>query len=198
MTVIRIGVETPMNRLLSMLTISLWAGVAALPAHAAGWSVIEDKTKLGFMATNNGKEFTGKFGRFSAAIVFDPDDLAGSKVTVVIDTGSVETGFPQDQNEAAKGKDWFNTAAFPKARFETTAFRGTGANAYEAGAKLTIRDVTKDVVLPFTLHISGDTAHMKGEVTIDRTVFHVGEGTTSKWFGTDVKVTVDLTARRKS
>lgn len=174
--------------------------LVALPAAAANWQVVPGKSRLGFVATKNGKEFTGEFRSFTANIAFDPQALGEAKAVVDVDTGSIDTSFSDDEDQAARGSDWFYVKKFPKAVFETTAFHKTGENSYTADANLTIRGVTQKVSLPFTLDITGDIAHMKGGVTVNRGAYGVGQGrfAKGKWFGLDVKVVVDLTAKRKS
>ena len=63
---------------------------------------------------------------------------------------------------------------------------------------LTIRSMSRDITLPFTLAISGRTAHMKGTAHVMRTDFGVGQG---DWaaptpVSRDVSVTIDLTATK--
>ncbi|MFP3943204.1 MAG: YceI family protein [Alphaproteobacteria bacterium] len=173
--------------------------LVTLPAAASDWQVVPGKSKLGFVATQNDKEFTGEFKSFSAGITFDPQALDEASATVNVDTGSIHMDRPKDEIEAARGPDWFHVKKYPKAVFETTAFRKTGTNSYTAEAKLTIRGVTQKISLPFTLDISGGTAKMHGSVTVNRGAYGVGQGQFSKgkWFGMDVKVVVDLTAKRK-
>ncbi|TAN56733.1 MAG: YceI family protein, partial [Magnetospirillum sp.] len=82
------------------------------------------------------------------------------------------------------------------ARFEATAFRSKGGNAFDAVGSLRIRGVTKPVVLPFTLDITGPTAHAKGRLDLLRTDYGVGQG---PWKAADmvaleVAVTIDLVA----
>lgn len=170
------------------------------PVLASEWQVVSGDSRLGFVATQNNKEFTGEFKSFSADITFDPQALDKASATVTVDTGSIHMDRPKDEIEAARGSDWFHVKKFPEAVFETTAFREAGPGKYEADAKLTIRGVTKDVTLPFTLDISGDTAKMDGAVTINRGNFGVGRGqfAKGKWFGMDVKVEVNLTAKRNT
>jgi len=174
--------------------------LVALPAAAADWQVVPEKSRLGFIATKNNKEFTGEFRSFTADIAFDSQALGDAKAVVNVDTASIDTSFSDDEDQAARGKDWFYVKKFPKAVFETTAFHKTGKNSYTVDANLTIRGVTQKVSLPFTLDITGDTAHMKGEVTLNRGAYGVGQGRFSKgkWFGLDVKVVVNLTAKHKS
>ncbi len=56
--------------------------------------------------------------------------------------------------------------------------------------------MTRPVVLPFTLVITGNTAKMNGQLVLDRTAFGVGQGQwrTGSTVATQVTVTVNLTA----
>lgn len=157
------------------------------------------KSQLGFSGTQTGAAFDGKFTRFSAAIVFDPDHLDTSHITVTVDLASAATGDVQ-RDTALPGSDWFDVAEFPKASFVTTAIRKTGQNAYEAAGNLTLRGVTKPLVLPFTLQIDGTTAHAVGHVNLVRTAFGIGQGpwATGEWVALDVDVNLDITATRSN
>jgi len=71
-------------------------------------------------------------------------------------------------------------------------------DAYEAAGRLTIRGVAKDVVLPFTLAIAGDSATAKGHLNLVRTAFGVGQGpwTSGEWVALEVGVDFDLVAMK--
>ncbi|HEY2662058.1 MAG TPA: YceI family protein [Caulobacteraceae bacterium] len=74
------------------------------------------------------------------------------------------------------GKDWFDVAQYPQARFEGTAIRQKAGDAYEAAGVLTLRGVTRPVTLPFTLDINGAAAQAKGHLDLIRSAFGVGQG----------------------
>ena len=82
-----------------------------------------------------------------------PDDLAGSRVAVTIETASVNSE-SKDRDDLIKAPDLFDIAQWPTARFEATEFVSNGGGAYDAKGTLTLRDQTRDVVLPFTLTIA--------------------------------------------
>ena len=173
------------------------ASLFAAPALAGDWTVDGDTSALGFIGTQLGSEFTGRFDGFSADITFDPEALDASAVRVVIDIASFDTG-DGERDSTAMGADWFAVETYPEAVFEVGEIRATGAQSYEAVATLTIRDQTQDVVLPFELAINGDTARMSGELTVDRHDFQLGTG---DWAGDElvggaVTITVDLSAVR--
>ncbi len=174
--------------------------VFVLPSisSAADWTVDPAKSHLGFRATQQGAAFEGEFRKFDSKIAFDPANLASSKVRVDVDVTSVSTKAADRDKELPKS-DWFATDKFPKAVFETTRIESRGDNKYAAVATLTIRDQTVPLVLPFTLDVTGDIAHVVGSVAIDRTNFGVGQGAwaTTDIIGKSVTVTVDLTATKQ-
>lgn len=170
----------------------------ASPAWATNWNVDYAHSKLGFVVQWSGQPFTATFKKWNARIEFDAANLATSKADVTIDMNSATSG-EDELDQSLPGAQGFDATKFPTAHFVTKSFRSTGKDRYEAAGDLTIHGVTKSVTLPFTLTMQGDTAHMRGDVTIMRTDFSVGSG--SMWEGETpvahaVKVTVDLTATK--
>jgi polyisoprenoid-binding protein YceI len=180
-----------------MLAAFLAIAVGATPAVAVPWKLDAGKSQLGFSGTQTGVPFKGRFTRFNAQIDFDPDHPETSHVSVVIDLASAATGDAQ-RDGALPGNDWFDIGQFPQAKFVSTAIRKTGAVSYAATGTLSLRGVTKPVVLPFTLAIAGTVAHAKGHLNLMRTSFGVGQGNWSsgQWVALDVGVDVDIVATR--
>lgn len=185
-----------MRSVLCALLIVVFAGssLAAPPR----WNVVPSKSSLTFVVEVNGQRVTGRFPGFGALIAFDPADLAHSSVKATMDMTGVKSGDATRDAMLLK-PDWFNVLDFPQAVYEATSFVAKGANRYEAQGKLKLKGIMQDVVLPFTLSINGDTAVAKGQTTLARRAFHVGQ---SKEFETDkpvalnVKVMVNVTAKR--
>lgn len=169
---------------------------APSPEPASRWTVQRGST-LGFMTAWSGEPIQGRFDRWSADILFGPDDLANSKVTVHIDMASARTG--DDQRDASlPAPDWFDTASHPTAMFTAHRFEQTGEGRYVARGTLSLRGVSRPLSLPFRLEIDGDRARVRGVTSLDRTAFGVGQG---EWTSTDqipakVTVRVDLRAVR--
>ena len=165
------------------------------PAMASDWTVQADKSHLSFSGVQTGAPFKGSFGTWRAEIGFDPAHPEAGHAKVTIDLVSARTGDTQ-RDTALPQSDWFDVKHFPHATFEASAFTPKGGDAYEAAGRLTIRGVTKDVVLPFTLAIAGDSATAKGHLNLVRTAFGVGQGpwTSGEWVALDVGVDFDLVA----
>ena len=182
--------------LLVLLAVS--AGRPATAGDIAHWQLDMAKSRLGFAATQSGMTFQGRFQEFTATIAFDPANLEGSSIAVDVDMTSVTTGNIQ-RDTALPDKDWFNVASFPNASFRSSTIHKVG-NGYEAVGSLIMRGVGQPLILPFSLIIDGDTAHAKGQVSINRTLFGVGQGawSTGDIVGTMITIDLDITARRPS
>jgi len=181
-----------------VLTACLAAGTPPLAmAQATDWTVDPAKSRLGFSGTQTGARFEGVFRHFDAQIRFDPAHPQAGHARVVFDMASASTGDTQ-RDEAMPNADWFDVRAFPKAVFEARSFESRGGNTYAAVGTLTIRGISRDVMLPFTLAVDGDTAHAKGRLDLIRTQFGVGQGpwASGQWVAVEVGVDIDLTATR--
>ncbi len=157
----------------------------AATAHAApppAWIVDKAASSIRFSSSFSGTAFDGNFKSWNADIHFDPANLAASSVTVTIDTGSIATG-NADRDQALPTDAFFDAAKFPRAVYAAHAFRGLGGGRYQAIGTLTIRGVSKPLVLPFSLAITGPRAHLTANLAINRLAFGVGQ---DEWRKTDV------------
>jgi len=169
---------------------------AAAPAPAApvAWKVAPGSA-LTFATSWSGTAVEGRFDTWTADILFSPEALDRSKVTVSIDMSSAKTGDAQRDATLPSG-DWFDATGHPKAVFTATRFEKRGVDRYVAHGKLSLRGVTKAVDLPFKLTIAGDKARMSGDAAVDRVAFGVGQGefTATDQIPAKVSVHVQLTA----
>ncbi len=186
--------------MLRFFVIALASFGAAVTAFAAPvkWNVDQAKSSLEFAVVVEGAVVKGKFKAFGSQISFSTDDLAHSSARITIPMDEAKTGLVERDAMLLKPA-WFNILDFPQAVFQTTSFAHKGGNKYEAAAKLTLKGVSKDITLPFTLDITGDTAVMKGETVLKRLAFGVGLGpdfANGTSVALDVKVMVNVTAKR--
>ena len=184
-----------MKPLLAAIAISL----LALAARAApAWTVDPAASAIRFESSFGGTAFTGAFSRWTATIRFDPADLAHSSASASIDLASAATG-DADRDSALPDAPFFDVARFPRAVFQAGRFRSLGGGRYVAEGTLSLRGVTRPVSLPFTLAITGGTARMTAETSLDRLAFGVGQG---RWADTSVlpapvRVDISLIAHRR-
>lgn len=89
-----------------------------------------------------------RFDKTTGTVVLDKAARTGS-VDVVIDTQSVNTGFPLF-NEHIQGEDFLDTARYPTATFKSTKVVFEGDKPVSVDGNLTIKGVTKPVTLTVT------------------------------------------------
>ncbi|CAG9178713.1 YceI family protein [Cupriavidus pampae] len=168
----------------------LVTGVATLAAVASLASVAQlawaqvDTSKSAVTATARqiGVPMEGKFKKFDATVDFDPAKLATSSAKIDIDVSSFEIGDAETSKEV-KGAEWFNAAKYPKATFQSTSIKSTGAGKVDVAGKLTIKGKTVDVVVPATYRQDAAGQVFDGVLPIKRTAFNIGEG---EWKDTSV------------
>ena len=87
----------------------------------------------------------GDFPKIAAEAVYDPKRPESGKITVRIETNSIHTR-DEKRDEHLKSADFLDVAKFPAITFVSRTVRRNGAG-FELVGDLTIRDVTREVVL---------------------------------------------------
>ena len=91
----------------------------------------------------------GRFADFAGTIEFDAERPEASVVRVTIKAASIDTNEPRRDGHL-KSDDFFAVDTFPTLSFVSTAVTSKGDGQYVVEGDLTIRDVTKQVLLPAT------------------------------------------------
>ena len=164
-------------------------------ATASDWKVVAGKSWLGFTGSASGTPFDGRFSRWDARITFDPDKPEAGHVTVSVDMASAATG-DKEKDQTLPQAAWFDAKSFPRAVLEVQSFQAKGGRDYDAIGTLALRNVSKAIVMPTTIEVSGNILHATGHLDLLRTDYGVGEGTSAQWVALDVTATFDVTAER--
>lgn len=138
-------------------------------------SVQVDKSSLVFVYTQMGVAVEGRFRKFDARLAFDPDRPQAARASLEIDLASVDAGAPEANDEVA-GKQWFDTKAFPTAKFVATSIKPAGHGRYDVAGRLSIKGRSVDVTAPAVFKQDGAAASFDGAFTIKRADFAIGEG----------------------
>ena len=86
----------------------------------------------------------GVFTDISGTIVIDKAAHTGSKVDIVIHTGSINTNNTQ-RDAHLKSKDFFDVKSFPTMGFKSTQVKKLSNNLYEAAGDFTLHGVTQSI-----------------------------------------------------
>lgn len=179
-----------------LLTLAL---ATAFSAQAVEYTQVQtDKSTIHFTYKQMGVAVDGQFRKFTSQLNFDPAKPSAAKATFEVELASVDTGAPEGDQEVA-GKPWFNTRAFPTARFVSGTVKPLGGNKVEVAGQLTIKGKTQDVVVPATFTPQGNSGVFDGSFTIRRADFSIGEGSWAKFdiVANDVLIKFRITATSK-
>ena len=145
-----------------------------LPASAQQ-KLIPAQSEIAFTSKQMGVPVDGKFKKFDAQVSFDPKKPEAAKISFAIDLASVSLGTAETEAELFK-PDWFSTKLFPQASFASTAVKAVGAGKFDVVGKLTIKGVSRDVVVPVALTQSANSTAAVGKFTMKRLDFKIGAG----------------------
>lgn len=163
------------------------------------WLVDTSHSNIGFTVKHLFTPVRGSFGEYSSEIWFNPDNLAESRVSMEIQVASISTGNERRDNDL-RSANFFNAEQWPTITFESSSITHEGGQRYAMTGSLTIKDVTREVTLPFTLlgmsehyRMEGyDMAGISASTVVSRTDYGVGTG---DWVRTNIvadEVTVDI------
>ena len=163
-----------------ILTAALVA--ASANAFAAGVTYKLDPAHTNVIATWNHMGYSHPSASFSGVdgtLVYDAVDVSKSGVQVTLPLSGLN-GFSEKFNAHLNSGDFFDSAKFPAATFRSTRVEAAGEGKLKVTGDLTIKDVTKPVVLDVTLNKSGEGNNggtkigFDATATIKRTDFGLG------------------------
>jgi polyisoprenoid-binding protein YceI len=143
---------------------------------------------------------TGKFSRFSGTLKVDRDNLANSSVEASIETASINTD-NRKRDDHLQNADFFEVAKYPAMTFKSRSWVSTGASTFDVTGDLTLKGVTREVVLKVTLLGFGPGmrgAQLSGweaTATIDKKQFNMPDPPMlDAALGDEVAITINLEA----
>ena len=139
--------KKPITALLALATLTL---TASAPLEVERYEFDKSHTNIGFVVRHLAvTNVRGKFNEFDGEIVLDTKDVTKSTVRVRIDAKSVDTD-NQRRDDHLRSEDFFEVAKFPNITFVSNRIEKKGDQLIAHG-ELTIRDVTRQVSIPFEL-----------------------------------------------
>lgn len=173
--------------------------ISMAQAKADEWTFDPAHSRIYFDIKHIYATVRGEFNDFSGTISIDSKNHAVTAVSMQVRVESIDTGIQQRDNHL-RTADFFNTDNYPLMKFESKKVKHISGDNYQIIGDLTVKDVTKEVTVPFTFLGAGDNpmdpkqmvAGYEGKLTLNRLEYNVGSG---KFFemgvvGRDVDVTL--------
>ncbi|HVO68212.1 MAG TPA: YceI family protein [Syntrophales bacterium] len=113
----------------------------------AKWIIDPDHTVAHFITRHMMiADVHSQFNKISGVVYFDPAYMSGTSVEIEIDAASIWTGVEPRDNHL-RSADFFYVEKYPKIFFKSTGVEVSGINSMKIYGELTIRDITKPILL---------------------------------------------------
>lgn len=145
---------------------------SAKPAGTESLNITPENSKVDFVASKVTRSHTGSFKQFTGKIDLAPNSIPGSRVSIDIDTASVETDTPE-LTAHLKKPDFFDVAKFPKATFVSTKIEPVNGNAFNVTGNFELHGVTKSITFPANIVTSADSVSVDADFAINRKDFGI-------------------------
>ncbi len=197
-----------MNKTITYLLIVAAMICMAGLAHAdtPQWKIDPAHTGIYFDINHIFSKVKGHFKDFDAEIYFDRNNLAESRAVFTAKVNSIDTNNTK-RDSHLQSDDFFSAKRYPEMRFESTSVKHTGGNQYMLAGTMTIKDVSRNIHLPFTFfgtkadpfNPKKEVAGFEASLTIDRLDYNVGNGKFLEMgvVGREVEFFITVEATRK-
>jgi len=153
----------------ALVAASANAFAASLPSKGVVYKLDPGHTNV--IATWNHMGYSNPSANFSGVdgtLVYDAADVTKSSVQVTLPLTGLN-GFSEKFNAHLNSGDFFDSAKFPAATFKSTKVEAAGEGKLKVTGELTIKDITKPVVLDVTLNKSGEGNNGGAKIGFDAT-----------------------------
>jgi polyisoprenoid-binding protein YceI len=124
---------------------------SAATTFAQTWSVDKAHSRLGFNVTHLAvAELGGTFNSINGKITAAKPDFTDAVVELTADINSINTDNEQ-RDKHLQSADFFDAEKFPTLTFKSTSFKKVSDKKYKVSGNLTLKGVTKPVVLDVVL-----------------------------------------------
>jgi polyisoprenoid-binding protein YceI len=157
----------------TLLFLSLFFILSGLPL-TGNWVADPNSAKITFTLDGPFGDVHGSFSGLKSEFQFDEKDLAKSSITASIDASTVSSGVGLRNTHLRNEEQWLNVAKYPRISFKSTKIEKTDAG-FSVSGTLTLKDVSKPIVIPFTFSSSGNSGTFKGQFSIKRLDYNLGK-----------------------
>lgn len=129
-----------------LLTLATLALALSTQAAVETYKIDPTHSSIGFRIRHIFTKVPGEFTKFQGTIMVDRENPDKNSANATIDVASVNT---RDEKRDAhlKNPDFFEVEKFPSMSFKSKSWTKTGETTFDVLGDLTIKNVTKEIVL---------------------------------------------------
>jgi polyisoprenoid-binding protein YceI len=165
-----------MKRIVSLIA-ECMLFVAICGAQTAGWKLDKSHSQVTFSVAHLViSEVRGVFKEFDVDFSTASEDFTDTTIDATIKTASIDSGI-EARDKHLRADDFLGVEKYPDMKFKSTKIEKAGSDTYKITGDLTIREVTKTVVLDTKYKGSikdpwgNEKMAFRATTTIDRLVF---------------------------
>ena len=149
----------------------------AIGAFSQQYKATDEGSSVKFSIKNFGFETGGFFTGLEGKINFDPADVSQDSFDLSVDANTINTDNTMRDNHLRK-EEYFDVQNYPRIRFVSTSVKVDNNAHFTVTGKLTIKNTTKEITIPFTATPKNEGYIFTGEFKLDRKDFKVGGSST--------------------
>ena len=157
-----------------LLLLAVLFGFAFHSGLALPDQVAPDQSSVTFSMKHLGGTVTGTFSGMEGSVIFDENNLAGSSMDVSLDAKSIDTK-NRARDSDLRGKKFFDVENHPRIRFRSIGIIKAPEGGYQVRGQLTIKDVTREEIIPFKVEKQGDASVFTGSFIVNRKNYNLGK-----------------------
>jgi polyisoprenoid-binding protein YceI len=161
-----------MKQLKASLLLIFFTSIAFSGYAKTDWKLASGTVE--FKIKNAGVSVDGTIGGLTASISFDVVHPETGSIQASVQTNKLTTGIDKRDQHLFK-EDYFDAQNFPEISMTCTKIITKSPGSYVGMFKLTIKNNTKEVAIPFTFLQTSGSATMKGSFEINRQDYKVGK-----------------------
>lgn len=164
-----------------------------------GYVLNKHRSRLGFGVTHFGiAHVDGYFKDFDVTVSARREDLSDAVIEMTADVDTISTGVDARDHDL-QSSAWFDAATFPQASFKSSSLKKVHDKLYKLAGHLTIRGITKPVLLDVvyqgrTVHAVSKKKMAEFQVSgrIFRQDYCIGEGAAAVPVSNEIRLSARL------
>ena len=140
-------------------------------ADTTAWKI--KTSSITFKIKNAGLSVDGSFTGLVADIKFNPLKPEEASIKASVEAKTISTGIEMRNTHLSK-PEYFDVEKYPRISLQSVKIEKVGPISFTGIFKLTLKNVTKEITIPFTFIKTPEKTELKGSFSINRRDYNIG------------------------
>jgi polyisoprenoid-binding protein YceI len=156
----------------------------------ANWKV--KSSAVTFKVKNAGITVDGTFSGLEAEIRFNPLKPEEAHIKASVSSATINTGTAMRDNHLRK-PEYFDAEKYPKITLQSVKVEKTGPVTFNGTFKLSMKGISREVIIPFTFMKLPEKTEFKGTFSINRRDYGIGGSSISMADNVNITILLNVT-----